>query len=1312
MAKYDGSIKFDTKIDTREFESGVDKLKNTAVKGFAAVGAAAAGGIAAAAKAGMDFEEAMSSVAAISMATGEQYDMLKAKAQEMGETTKFTATQAANALEYLSLAGYTAEESCAALPQVLNLAAAGGMDLAYASDLLTDSMAVMGLGIDSMANFSDQLAMAASKSNTSVQQLGEAVLVTGGQAKLANMSVEEMNTALGILADKGIKGSEGGTALRNTLKNLYTPTKNSADMLERLGVKTADAQGNLIPMQTVLKNLNTALGSLTEADKMNAMGEIFDTRTIAAASALLDDCGSRWDELSGYLSDCDGAAEQMAETMNDNLTGQLTLAASAAEGLGIAVYDSISGTLKESVKSGAAEISALTRSIKGGELKPAIESVGKLFAGLADTTVNLASAALPPLISVLGFVGNNMRLITTAATAAVAAYKSFTIVGAVTKLIQANTAALAAHKTALAAAAISGTAYAGQLTLQQTVIGVLTGKIKLAAAAQALWNAAMNASPVGLAIGGAVALGVAIAGVVAWANKETEAEKEKKKAIEESSTAIESAKQAYDEYRQSKQSTTDASVAEITNAENLYSQLNNLADASGHVDESNRARAAFILGELNKALGTEYTMTDGVIQNYASLKQSIYDVIEAKKLQILMSQAEENYANSVKNMADAQAKYAEAYRLNQEQNTEETRKNLAEAQSLLDKYMNDQIAYQEAFALSAQGATGEAIRYLEEYNAAYSNAAGASQNYADNTAANLERLGSAYESSLIILQSALDKYNETGSDAAKSIVESCLSSVIKARDQFAQAGGEISNEFIAGINSTNVDLGVLSANMQYALQNISIETVKVISDTATNLGKAAEQAKTGGISFSTSYTQGISQNASQATQAATDLGTGAVTSLGAAQGSTNGASTETEALGGYFAVGFANGMKNNQTIVSSAAAALAQSANAAARNALEIHSPSRVGVEIGKYFDLGVAKGIEKNSESVVGSAKAMSEKLGYLKDFDLISEDEYYTKLEEIRDRYFAAGTKEWIDYTKKIYDYQKKFVENEKKKLEDEKKNISKIYDDIADYASKKLDEVIKKQESYDKKLMNFGSGLLTKNTIEFGDEKIEFYSLKDLHADIDAMREYNDMLASFRGRLGASGLGEDIQKSLLDEIDSMNNTEAKEFMKLLNAANNEDYADYISVYGEKFKFAQKASAQIYDSEMTKAVDDSYKYMTDKLSEAGYEIPEGFFTSGTVSAEKFGSAFVEELDTQLSKIRAKIDAFNASLKIELNESSRDRRSGGNKTVSYDYSDNSSIVIHGSSGSSVRENIQQAKNLKTYWAHTARSTTKATRKG
>lgn len=1279
LAKYDGSIKFDTKIDTKEFESGVEKLKGTAIKGFAAVGAAAAGGIAAATKAGMDFEEAMSSVSAISMATGEQYDMLKAKAQEMGEATKFTATQAANALEYLSLAGYTAEESCAALPQVLNLAAAGGMDLAYASDLLTDSMAVMGLGIDSMANFSDQLAMAASKSNTSVQQLGEAVLIAGGQAKLANMSVEEMNTALGILADKGIKGSEGGTALRNTLKNLYTPTKTAADELKALGINTADAQGNLIPMQTVLKNLNAALNNLTEADKMTAMGNIFDTRTIAAASALLDDCGSRWDELSGYLSDCDGAAEQMAETMNDNLAGQLTLAASAAEGLGIAVYDSISGTLKESVKSGAAEISALTRSIKGGELKPAIENVGKLFAGLANTVVNLASAALPPLINTLGFLGNNFKTIATLSGAAVVSIKGFKIAATVTKTLTTASMAVDAWGAAVMAATASGIVYTGQLTTMQIAAGLLTGKITLLTAAKMLtakataaMSAAWAANPVGIAIAGVAAL---TAGVILLSSKmneqKTEAEMLTEKVLEQ--------KQAYDELKTSTDSQMPSNMAQTEYVQTLANELRSLADASGYVHEKDRARAEFILGELNSALGTEYQMSQNQIIGYQGLCSQIDELIAKKRASIMLDAHEEEYKTAIQNVTEAQKAQSST---------------LAELTQKQEEYAQAQADFNESGSSAAMYHMWQVEGELKKLQKSYDDASATVQQYSVDISRYEEAQAAAisgnYDKVSDILMKSADDYAAVA-DAATQSAEQQKQAVGQKFAEAVIAAAAAQDNYNKNANSFNkqqLDDAVKHAN------EMGIEYQKVG-------GQVVDGMVTGINGKQVNVRSAISKLVGMVPQWARDL-------LGIRSPSRVMAS----AVGQYVPMGFAKGISDNIGCVKDASAEMANIAVASANDALDIHSPSRVGVEIGKYFDLGIAKGIEENSDSTVKAAKAMSEKLGYLKDFDVITEDEYYTKLEEIRDRYFAAGTKDWVEYTKKIYDYQKKLVENEKKKLEEEKKNISKIYDDIADYASKRLDEVAKKQESYNKKLMNFGSGLLTKNTIEFGDEKIEFYSLKDLHADIDAMREYNDVLASFRGRLGSSGLSEDIQKSLLDEIDSMNTTEAKEFMKLLNAANDEDYADYISVYGEKFKFAQKASAQIYDSEMTKAVDDSYKYMTDKLTEAGYEIPEGFFTSGTVSAEKFGNAFVEELDTQLSKIRAKIDAFNASLKIELNESSRDRRSGGNKTVSYDYSDNSSIVIHGSSGSSVRENIQQAKNLKTYWAHTARSTTKATRKG
>lgn len=287
-------------------------------------------------KSGQQFESSMSQVIATMGVTKDAvtnidgtdvnvYDMLADKAKEMGAKTKFSASEAADALNYLALAGYDAQKACNALPIVLDLAAAGGMDLAYASDLATDAMSALNMEAttENLTNFGDSMAKTASRANTNVAQLGEAILVCGGQATLAGMDLTQMNTALGILADNGIKGSEGGTALRNVLKNLYTPVQDASKALEELSVQTSNIDtGELLLVQNILQQINTALSNLNnDALKMEYMGRIFDTRTIAAGNALLNNSVDRWNELSAEVSNCNGSMAQMAETMNDNLTG-------------------------------------------------------------------------------------------------------------------------------------------------------------------------------------------------------------------------------------------------------------------------------------------------------------------------------------------------------------------------------------------------------------------------------------------------------------------------------------------------------------------------------------------------------------------------------------------------------------------------------------------------------------------------------------------------------------------------------------------------------------------------------------------------------------------------------------------------------------------------------------------------------------------------------------------------------------------------------------------------------------------------------
>ena len=206
-------------------------------------------------KTAADFESSMSQVAATMGMTSQEiengskdYEKLEKAARDMGSATQYSASEAAEALNYLALAGYDVDRSVETLPIVLNLAAAGGIDLASASDMVTDAMSALGDTAGTAENFVDKMAKTSQKSNTSIAQLGEAILTVGGTAKTLAGGTTELNTALGILADNGIKGAEGGTALRNMILSLSAPTDTAAEKMEELGLKVFDANGNMRPM--------------------------------------------------------------------------------------------------------------------------------------------------------------------------------------------------------------------------------------------------------------------------------------------------------------------------------------------------------------------------------------------------------------------------------------------------------------------------------------------------------------------------------------------------------------------------------------------------------------------------------------------------------------------------------------------------------------------------------------------------------------------------------------------------------------------------------------------------------------------------------------------------------------------------------------------------------------------------------------------------------------------------------------------------------------------------------------------------------
>lgn len=402
----DGSVVIEILADDKKAKSTLGSFKDaagSALKGLTTVVAGAAtavGGLAAASiKVGSSFEASMSQVAATMGITTDEiangsdaFELLTQAAKDAGATTAFSASEASEALNYLALAGYDAEKAADALPAVLNLAAAGSMDLAYASDLATDAMAALGIEAsgENLTAFGDQMAKTASKANTSVSQLGEAILTVGGTAKSLAGGTTELNAALGVLANRGIKGSEGGTALRNIILALSAPTDTAAAAMKGLGLEVYDAAGNMRPLNEVFTDLNAAMADMTEGEKTAALNEIFNKVDLKSAQALLAGCGEEFDNLADAIANSGNAMQDMADTQLDNLQGDLTILKSGLEGLGIAAYEGMQVPLRKAAQLATDMVGSISEAFKAGGLTAAVGAVGNV---LAQMVTKLSSAA-------------------------------------------------------------------------------------------------------------------------------------------------------------------------------------------------------------------------------------------------------------------------------------------------------------------------------------------------------------------------------------------------------------------------------------------------------------------------------------------------------------------------------------------------------------------------------------------------------------------------------------------------------------------------------------------------------------------------------------------------------------------------------------------------------------------------------------------------------------------------------------------------------------------------------------------------------
>ncbi|CAK7001893.1 phage tail tape measure protein [Tissierella sp.] len=382
---------------------------------------------AAAAKIGMDFEQSMSKVKAMSGATGEQMERLEKAARDAGAATSKSAKDAADGLTFMALAGWDVETSIAGLMPVLRLSEAGSIDLARASSLVTDSMSAMGIEVDELEGYLDIVAQTARSSNTDIDQMAEAYLGAGGILRGLKVPLDESALALGFLANAGIKGSEAGNSLSAIMTNLTAPTGRAKKALEELGFTAFDSGGNFKGLENVLFELKDKTKDMTDEQRNMYLSMIGGKEHITGLNALMNGLDDSYDSLKESISQADGALNEIAETMMDNNKGSLIALGSALEELALKIYDILSPSIAiliEKIQGVVDWLNNLSPEMQETIVKvalvvaaigPAILVFGKLLKGISDV-IGVVKLLMPVLSALTGPIG----LVVVAVTALIA----------------------------------------------------------------------------------------------------------------------------------------------------------------------------------------------------------------------------------------------------------------------------------------------------------------------------------------------------------------------------------------------------------------------------------------------------------------------------------------------------------------------------------------------------------------------------------------------------------------------------------------------------------------------------------------------------------------------------------------------------------------------------------------------------------------------------------------------------------------------------------------------------------------------------
>lgn len=606
-------------------------IVSAAAGAVAAVGGAAVGAVSAAVDVGANFEKSMSKVQAISGATGEELSALEQAAKNMGASTSKTASESADALSYMALAGWNTQEMLTGLEPILRASEAGEMDLARCSDLVTDSMSAMGVSVNELSHYLDVVAAAQSNSNTSMEQLLEAFIECGGSAHNFGLNVEDLSTVLGVMANRGIKGTEAGTALNSIFVNMLGSTAKTAAAMDALNLSLYDDSGAMKDMTEVLKEMGGALESATDEQRNNLEAMLGGKTQITALQAMVNGLNGEYDSLSDSLYNCNGALMNTAKTMQDNLLGNVTAMQSALEGLGNEVYSYLEEPLKSAVQAATREIGNLSESVTDGQLADVIERLAEKFGKLIKNTAEFAvDKGIPSLINSLDWLsqnGDKVVAVIEGMGAGWAAWKITTMASHVMNLVKAIKDFKVAQEAATAA------------------------QIAANEAAMANVYAMVAAAVVGLTAALAK-LGAAQIDAAAEALRE-------KNALDDTTQAMLDQQAAIDKRIDSYITECGEIDKKAAKERELWQEIQSLVDEEGKEIEQN-SRLGDAITELNTLAGTNIEIVGGQIKNYQGLKTSIDDVIASQQRQAKLSYLQNDYGEALVNIDEVTKQFEQA----------------------------------------------------------------------------------------------------------------------------------------------------------------------------------------------------------------------------------------------------------------------------------------------------------------------------------------------------------------------------------------------------------------------------------------------------------------------------------------------------------------------------------------------------------------------------------------------------------------------------------------------------------------------------